>query len=101
MKVTMKDGLVLEGTPQQIAETMTKLGISGSTLFYNSGTHGLILIQNMETYHLRNAIVKMYREWVEELRSISEPKMFVNKIVDGITDPTWIAMVEELSKRGK
>lgn len=101
MKVTLSNGMVLEGSSEQVAEVMEKMGLSGDELFYRSGSKGLMLISEMQSLHLRNAILKMYTEWVDGLHRIAEPKEVVQRIVDGITDKTWIAMVKELSGRSE
>lgn len=99
MKITLKDGMTLEGTEEQIISTMERLGLSGDGMFYRSESKGLVLIKEMQSLHLRNAILKFYKEWLDELYKLPEPKDVVKAILDGINDPTWIAMVEELSKR--
>jgi len=99
MKVTLKDGLVLEGSQEQVMETMEKLGLKGDGVFYNSGTMGLLVIKEMQSLHLRNAILKMYTEWVDSLHKIAEPKEVVTKILNGMDDPTFVAMLKELNSR--
>lgn len=100
MKVTLNGGeLVLEGTQEQISKALDKLGISGDGVFYRSESKGLVLISEMQSIHLRNAILKRYTEWVDSLHKIAEPKEVVKAILDGPNDETWHAMVIELSKR--
>lgn len=99
MKVILENGMTLEGTEEQIVSVMEKMGLSGDGMFYRSETKGLLLIREMQSLHLRNAILKIYSEWVDGLHKIAEPKEVVQAIVDGITDKTWIAMVKELSGR--
>lgn len=99
MKVTLANGMVLEGSSEQVAEVMEKMGLSGDEVFYRSGSKGLLLIKEMQSIHLRNAILKIYTEWVNSLHRIAEPKEVVKAIVEGIADKTWIAMVNELAGR--
>lgn len=99
MKVTLASGLVLEGSQEQIIQTMEKLGISGDGVFYRSDSKGLVLIHEMKSIHLRNAILKYYSEWVDSLHKIAEPKEVVKALFDGPNDPTWIAMCKELNSR--
>ena len=40
MKVTLPDGMIIEGSVDQIRKTLEKLGLSGDGLFYNSGSRG-------------------------------------------------------------
>ena len=99
MKVTLSDGMILDGSVDQIRKTLEKLGLSGDGLFYNSGTRGLVLITEMQSLHLRNAILKMYIQWVDSLHKISEPKGVAEEILGGNTDPTFVAMLRELYSR--
>jgi len=99
MKVTLPDGMIIEGSVDQIRKTLEKLGLSGDGLFYNSGSRGLVLIKEMQSLHLRNAILKMYNQWVDSLHRIVEPKEVVDEILDGNTDPTFVAMLQELASR--
>jgi hypothetical protein len=99
MKVTLADGMVLEGTQEQIESVLGKMGVAGDELFYKSDSKGLVLIEEMQSIHLRNAILKMYAQWVDSLHKIAEPKEVVNQILEGIQDKTWVAMVKVLSSR--
>lgn len=99
MRVTLSDGMVLEGTQEQIVDVMKRMGLSGDGMFYRSESKGLMVIKEMQSIHLRNAILKMYSEWVDSLHKIAEPKAVVKSILDGPNDPTWLAMVKELNSR--
>jgi len=99
MKITLENGLVIEGTAEQVTGVLKSMGISGDGMFYNSGSRGLVLIREMNSIHLRNAILKQYSEWVDGLHRLSEPKEVVSAILGGIQDKTWIAMVQELASR--
>lgn len=101
MKVTLPNGLVVEGTDIQVLETLAKLGYDSilGTEYYHSSSKGLIKISEMETTHLRNAILKIYAQWVSDLHSITDPKELCNKMMEGITDKTWLALVKEYSTR--
>ena len=91
--------MVLEGSSEQIASVLGSMGIKGDEIFYRSSTRGLQVITEMQSLHLRNAILKIYTEWVDSLHKIAEPKEVVRQIVEGIQDKTWIAMVKELNGR--
>jgi len=84
----------------QVLETATKLGYSlPKSEYYLSETKGLVKIKEMNTTHLRNAILKEYREWVQGLSSISNPRNLVNLMMNGLDDVTWLAMVKEYATR--
>ena len=99
MKITLSNGMTLEGTPEQIAEVAKRLGYPISKDFYESESKGVILISEMATTHLKNALLKMYSEWVDSLRTERVPKELFNKIMNGINDPTFIALLREYQKR--
>src|SRR5512138_1362348 len=98
-RVVLDDGMIMEGTPEQIKKHLEMIGFSGDTTYYFSKTRGLIKIEEMESTHLRNAILKKYSEWIDSLHKIADPRMVVRKIVEGNPDLTFIAMVEELNRR--
>lgn len=64
-KVQLSNGLVVEGTAEQIKKVADAFGLKnplGPT--YKSETHGEMLISDMLDSHLRNAMLKNVREWV-------------------------------------
>ena len=101
MKITLPNGLAIEGTSEQIQEVLKSIGYKGigDETYYFSESKGPVLITEMNSIHLRNAILKMYKEWVDELHKEENPKLVVNKILDGINDKTWVNMVKELANR--
>ncbi len=101
LKVTLPNGIVIEGSQDQIKDTLKKLGIEGfgDGTYYYSSSRGIVKITDMHTTHLRNAILRYYQDWVNNLHKITNPRELVNKLIDGIEDKTWIAMIREYSKR--
>jgi hypothetical protein len=81
--IVLPNGLALRGTKEQIIEVAQVMGYNNPFLedYYDSSSKGLIRIDEMETVHLRNAIIKMLRE---------DPNT---------NDKTWRAMVKEYLKR--
>lgn len=98
MKVTLSNGLVIEGDQTQVVETVKKLGFNLRG-YYNSESKGLVKITDMHTSHLRNAILKYYEDWVNGLHSISNPQVLVERLITGIDDEMWIDMVKEYNTR--
>lgn len=97
-KVTLPNGVTVEGTPTQITEIAKTLGYPAS-MFYNSSTQGLVAISGMAKPHLKNAIIKLYREWVEAL-SRTDDVTFLKRIEEGPSDnAVLVAMLEEFRKR--
>jgi hypothetical protein len=103
MQITLNVGdITIAGEVTAVLENARKLGYSvDMSKFYNSETHGLILIKEMETRHLRNALLKMYRAWVEKLGKTNTNKELMKLLEDGISDPSWEQMAQELYLRSK
>ena len=71
----------------------------GDERFYISSSRGIIPIKEMQSTHLRNAILKIHKEWLENLYKISDPIRFCREFITGCSDKTYIALVEELATR--
>lgn len=100
MKVTLPNGLTLEGLPEQVADTARRLGVSlgEDGVYYMSSSLGLVKISEMGEQHLRNAILKRERARLDELKSL-DLKTFLRKLANGTDDITTLAMVRELAGR--
>lgn len=105
-KLTLTNGSVIEGTTEEISKFLglspekIAVGPYGNVLFYKSESKGLVAIKEMNEYHLRNAIAKIYREWVDTLNKL-ELESFLSYLTLGPTDETFLAMVGELYNRVK
>jgi hypothetical protein len=101
MKVTLTNGMTVEGDAAQIKEVIEKLGLGFKPdgIHYWSESKGWTLIKDMNTMHLRNAILKQYEIWVDQMHEITNPQKVIKYIQDGIEDITWLAMVKEYSTR--
>jgi hypothetical protein len=106
IKITLPNGLTVEGTPEQVNQVATGLGFGyGSvvnvnpSLYYSSDSKGLVRIDGMELHHLRNAVLKMYKEWVDSLYKITDTQELVRNIVNGNENKTFIAMIKEIQRR--
>ena len=84
INVRLSNGVVLQGTMQQITELAARLGeeinLDG---YYLSSTHGWMRVAGMDTRHIKNAIGKKLREHKE-----GKP-----------TDATFYNLVNELITR--
>lgn len=100
-KLILKDGTSVEGTGEELAafanraKDSVEFGPYGNVLLYKSESRGLIPIKGMNKYHLRNAMCKIYREWVSTLNNL-EPDEFMTSLELGVTDQTFLAMFNEL-----
>lgn len=100
MKITLPNGVTLDGTADQILDVAEKLGFKDVLKgYYLSASKGWLEISKMNTTHLRNAIIKQYEEWVDDLHIITDPKVMVRMLMNGIEDETWLDMVKEYSTR--
>lgn len=103
-KLMLKDGSSVEGTAEELvrfvnrAPEKVETGLYGNVLFYKSESKGLVAIKEMNEYHLRNAIAKIYREWVVSLNKL-ELDAFLSHLTLGPTDETFLSMVGELYNR--
>lgn len=96
--IELPNKLKLTGTKEQVIATAQELGfaISVAVSYYNSESKGMLLIEEMNSAHLRNAILKMHKDWLEGLRNISNPSSFVAALESGVDDLTYDSMVDEL-----
>lgn len=74
MILTLKDGSKIEGTTEEIAALLTKglepVDVAASGKFYRSETRGTwVPISTMNIGHIRNALLKTYRDWASALSS--------------------------------
>lgn len=99
MRVIVNDRLTLEGNEKDVLEALKFLRIEKESYMYKSESRGWLVISEMQSDHLRNAMLKIYQQWVDSLHSIKNPMDVVNAVVEGCTDKTFVAMVLELSKR--
>lgn len=104
MKATMPDGTILEGTPEEVEEYLKAVSGKSPTEYYNSKTKGWIKISEMNSSHIRNAFLKLYREWLDSAPSWRmaikpDPKTFVRYIANGFANITALAMLKELKSR--
>lgn len=102
LSVTLSNGLKVEGTPEKITDLCRQLGIANplamSGVWYSSKSRGLVKITEMETTHIRNAMLAMYRQWAESLSAVHGVDLVV-KLRDGIDNVTFDALLTEYVKR--
>ena len=110
IEVTLPSKMVIKGTHDQVQYALNSMGLGylmpkpryDPNFWYKSGSKGWIRIKEMNTAHLRNAILKRYREWVDGLSSITNPQELCLAMDTGLMpDNTWVAMVTEYSKRSE
>lgn len=100
MRVTLANGLVLEGTVDQVVASAKALGfpVGEDGTFYMSSTRGLIRIKDMESQHIRNAISKRARIYADGLRTL-DTTQFVKAVTTRLNDATTVGLINEYVNR--
>ena len=101
MEITLPNGVKINGKAEDISEILSKMGIElDETLYYYSDSRmEYVRITDMVTMHLRNAILKIYANWVARLRDSATPREMVALMKEGHISTGFVALVAELSKR--
>lgn len=96
MSITLPDGTVVTGTRKQVEAVMRAMGVFVEDgIHYKSEHLGVIKISDMETNHLRNAILKLYRQWLENVSKQSNTE-FARMLTEGPRGITLLAMLKEI-----
>ena len=102
MRIKLTNGLILEGDFELLKETTAKLEIAdglGDSKYYNSSTHGRIEISKMSNAHLKNAILKLGKEWITSLYKLNSTEELWSALQEGATNITLRSLMEELGRR--
>ncbi len=100
--VTLASGAKFSGTTAEVTEFMAKMGVdSAASGMYYSSTHDTwVPVSTMNIVYLKNALLKRYREWVEELSGVKDSVEFLNKLAAGPTDDAVLVMLlSELTRK--
>lgn len=101
-KISLPNGMTIEGTPEQISTTLSALGYAQlvpENYYFSESKQEYLKIEEMNTGHLKNAILKIAREWVEHLHEINNPQTLIHMLKNGIKDENAQAMLKEYSTR--
>lgn len=99
MKVTLANGMTLEGTGEQVIKAARDLGYPiDDGAFYNSSVHGLIRIADMDDNHLRNAMLKIHREWAANIGAQRGYEL-AKSIREGCTNKAFLGLYTEFVRR--
>lgn len=100
MKHVFPNGVSVEGNVDLINDMARKLGYRpvDTSNMYNSSTHGWVSISSMDKSHLRNAMLKLYREWASNL-SAKNDRELVFALREGPNDSTFKALLAEFVRR--
>lgn len=102
MELRLANGVVLTGPAHEIAAVAKALGapLEGDGLHYNSSSRGLVKISEMSTQHIKNAIRKRYRAWVDALdTNVPAAELSATLATGPRADVTLLGLLSELKKR--
>lgn len=108
MKFTLPTGATIEGTETEVRTLVTVLGFGsllppvareGDGIHYQSSTHGLMKIKDMNTTHLVNAIRKLYRLEADNLLKNRVDLLAALRQGFARTNVTLLALIAELQTR--
>ena len=107
--ITLPDGTEIKGTPNNVRKmgyfdknsnisllddnSLAKLG------YYRSDSKGILEIKLMNTLHIRNAILKIYREWIECVAREEDICEVIRYIGDGPDSIISYTLYDELCRR--
>jgi hypothetical protein len=101
MRIQLKNGMVVEGTLDQISAVARQFGetiaFQGDGIHYESSSKGLIRIDSMENQHLRNALLKRYATFVSDLKMLSNDRVAAE--ISNPSDKTLVGLMAEFSRR--
>ena len=102
-RVTLPNGIVLEGEGHEFRKTLEMLGIDkiDDGIHYTSASKGIVAIKDMATPWLKNTICKRYREWTSELSDVKDLKEFMKRLRNGPGGATFLGLIKELGSRTK
>lgn len=101
LKLSLPNGLTVEGPADQVAALARSYGIGvNDGIHYNSSSRGLVRISEMDTEHIKNALRKMYQAWAASLDTNLPTPEFRKLLSTGpATDLTMLGLANELKRR--
>lgn len=102
MEIKLPNGMTVSGTSDQVNDVLAKLGygsLGNDGIYYRSQSRGLIRIVDMDENHLRNAMLKMYREWAADLSNQRGIQLLQNLSNGPSNNVTFVALLKEYAKK--
>lgn len=100
VKITLPDGTQVEGDKDDVRGLLEAAGhIKRGVPYYYSSTRGLMEVSKMPTPHIKNALLKIYREWASALSMETDPQLICSKIISGPDNKDFSNLFYELKKR--
>lgn len=103
MKDTLPNGLVVEGTMQQINQVRKSLGFTtlfvADGLHYQSASRGVIRIADMDTKHIKNAVRKRFSNGISSIDTNGSLSDFIEAVRNTLSDVTLLGLLQQLQLR--
>ena len=99
MKVTLGNGLTVDGDRKLVEDAIRKMGYSLPINVYYSETRGPILIESMHVNHVKNALLKEYGRYMDAMKSEYAVAKFVDGAIRGPNNDVANALINELKRR--
>lgn len=97
MKYTFSSGVTVEGSYYEVVKVAKALGEPLESM-YKSQTRGWISVEEMDTQHIKNALVKLSKEYLSKLAKESTED-FLRKYHNMGQQKQIKALLEELAYR--
>ena len=98
MRITI-DGYELEGSAEEIANVL-KIAKGGKV--YISDSKDVMLVSDINFHWLKNAILKIYREWLDVLKEHDSEDGLLDSLINGpVGFSQFDVLYEELVKRAR
>lgn len=105
MEFVLPNGSKLVGTPAQISELASQLGVNFDATqggkFYLSDSKGLVEIAKMDAVHAKNALLKKLRQRYQDLVSEPSLQVVVEKTLSYKDDMVILNLILHLEKAAK
>lgn len=100
MVYTFPNGFKVEGTVDQVKQAAKAFGYNFENPgYYSSTTKGYILIKDMDTRHIRNAMFAKYRTWFNGLSGMTDLDLAKALMEAGPNDREFVDLYAEFVKR--
>ena len=107
MKITLPNGITLDGNELEVSTAAEKLGYGHLVpkhdpkfWHYSESKNRWVKISEMDLPWLRNSVVKFMRDWLEDVTNAENPRKFVELIINH-DEPHLAALLKEVSKYGR
>jgi len=107
--ITLPNGVVLIGDEEEVRKVATGSGYVAEGklarmphrhgMYFSESRNEYIPVHEMNTIHLRNAILRYYADWVNGMHKIDDPQILIQRMQQGIEDETWNELALELATR--